>query len=154
MKAQQFVRVHHDMGRRIQHARNESPPVLSDIYICDEILSDSCCSAGVIQMNLGILMSLYNQRYFRDSLSTWCVCCTECCHPELSRLHGPIWFTYPRQLFPTSYVHITNLVTLLSTALACFVDLSTRVSKPMIQRHWLLHIDSLTLSALFDVPQV
>ncbi len=26
--------------------------------------------AGVIQMNLGILMSLFNQRYFRDNLST------------------------------------------------------------------------------------
>jgi hypothetical protein len=28
--------------------------------------------AGVAQMNLGILMSLYNQRYFRDRLSTLC----------------------------------------------------------------------------------
>ena len=29
--------------------------------------------AGVIQMNLGIVLSWFNQRYFRDSLSTWCV---------------------------------------------------------------------------------
>ncbi len=27
---------------------------------------------GVTHMNLGILMSLYNNNYFRDSLSTWC----------------------------------------------------------------------------------
>jgi V-type H+-transporting ATPase subunit a len=27
---------------------------------------------GVVQMNLGILLSLFNQRYFRDKLSTWC----------------------------------------------------------------------------------
>lgn len=31
-----------------------------------------CACAGVVQMNLGILLSLFNQRYFRDSLSTWC----------------------------------------------------------------------------------
>ena len=30
-----------------------------------------CGVTGVAQMNLGILMSLFNQRYFRDSLSTW-----------------------------------------------------------------------------------
>ena len=28
--------------------------------------------AGVIQMNVGIVLSFFNQRYFRDSLSTWC----------------------------------------------------------------------------------
>ena len=28
--------------------------------------------AGVIQMNAGIVNSLFNQLYFRDSLSTWC----------------------------------------------------------------------------------
>ncbi len=27
--------------------------------------------AGVIQMNAGIMNSLFNQRYFRDNLSTW-----------------------------------------------------------------------------------
>lgn len=28
--------------------------------------------AGIVQMNGGIILSWFNQRYFRDSLSTWC----------------------------------------------------------------------------------
>lgn len=34
--------------------------------------SHHCSCAGVIQMNGGIVLSYLNQRYFRDSLSTYC----------------------------------------------------------------------------------
>lgn len=36
------------------------------------ILREYGACAGVVQMNAGIVHSLFNQLYFRDSLSTWC----------------------------------------------------------------------------------
>lgn len=43
--------------------------------------------AGVAQMNLGILMSLYNQRYFRDRLSMLCEFIPQVCSSSTSLVH-------------------------------------------------------------------
>ena len=44
---------------------------------------------GVTQMNLGILMSLFNQRYFRDNLSTMCASRQPSSLPHLLRRLTP-----------------------------------------------------------------
>ena len=40
------------------------------MHVC--VLTSTLCSAGVIQMNGGILLSFFNMRYFRDQLSIYC----------------------------------------------------------------------------------
>jgi len=40
-------------------------------HICAAVKGAWLGGAGVIQMNAGIMNSLFNQRYFRDNLSTW-----------------------------------------------------------------------------------
>ena len=56
---------------------------------------------GVIQMNLGILMSLFNQRYFRDNLSTMCdkpypvvISCHD--NPTSGRLANQPWLQFQK----------------------------------------------------------
>lgn len=61
---------------RVRLSVSRLPPIMPRKAWCRDTCSLTVThllqSAGVVQMNLGILMSLYNQRYFRDTLSTLC----------------------------------------------------------------------------------